>query len=218
MSVLTPAPRQPKKTSPVLITDPELAQETLAKREASDGDRWNEVWDGVLVMPTLPNDEHQEIQCRLLLPLTLLFEMTGLGRVRAGVNVTDRHPDWTQNFRCPDVVVYSPGNPAVNHGTHWVGGPDFAVEILSPGDLSRDKLPFYAKVNTREVIIVDRDPWALELYQLVSGTLQPAGRADLAAPAVLASGVLPLTFQLQGASPRPAILVTHTATGQMWKA
>ncbi|HJZ55852.1 MAG TPA: Uma2 family endonuclease, partial [Gemmataceae bacterium] len=179
---------------PLLITDPELVKETRARREASDGDKWNEVWDGVLVMPTLPNDEHQEIQGRLLFPLTMLFEMTGTGKVRPGVNVTDRHPDWTQNFRGPDLVVYLPGNPAVNHGTHWVGGPDFLVEIMSPGDLARDKLAFYAKVNTREVLIVDRDPWAMELYQLGAGMLRLAGRSDPSNPAVLTSGVLPLTF------------------------
>jgi Uma2 family endonuclease len=214
MNVLTPMQSQRKTTSPVLITDPELAQETLARREASDGDKWNEVWDGVLVMPTLPNDEHQEIQTLLLVPLVLL----NLGKVRAGVNVTDRHPDWKENFRCPDVVVYLAGNPAVNHGAHWLGGPDFAVEILSPGDLARDKLPFYAKVNTREVLIIDRDPWSLELYQLASGQLQLAGRSDLSDPAVLASAVLPLNFQLQPGGPRPKILVTHPSTGQTWTA
>jgi Uma2 family endonuclease len=165
-------------------------------------------------MPTLPNDEHQEIQGNLLVPLIVLK----LGKARPGVNVTDRHPDWKENYRCPDVVVYLDGNPAVNHGTHWLGGPDFLVEIISPADVARDKFDFYAMVSTREVLIVGRDPWALELYQLAAGTLQPAGRSDLANPAVLASGVLPLTFQLQAGAPRPTILVTHTATGQTWTA
>jgi Uma2 family endonuclease len=134
------------------------------------------------------------------------------------VNVTDRHPDGMENHRCPDVVLYLSANPATNYGTHWLGGPDFLVEIISEGDLAWDKLPFYAKVNTREVLIVDRDPWALELYRLAAGVLQPAGRSDLANPSVLASGVLPLTFQLQAGTPRPAIHIAHTATGQMWTA
>jgi hypothetical protein len=38
----------------VLVTDPELAAETRAKRATADSNKWNEVWDGVLVMPTLP--------------------------------------------------------------------------------------------------------------------------------------------------------------------
>ena len=32
--------------------------------------------------------------------------------------------------------------------------------------MSREKLDFYAKVGTREVLILDRDPWSLELYAL----------------------------------------------------
>lgn len=197
-----------------LLTDPEMERKARAGRAGTDGEKWDEVWDGVLVMPTLPNDEHQEIQGNLLVPLIVLK----LGKARPGVNVTDRHPDWKENYRCPDVVVYLDGNPAINHGSHWVGGPDFLVEIISEGDLAWDKLAFYAKANTREVLIVDRDPWALELYQLAGGKLQLAGRSDLANTAVLASGVLPLTFQLRPGTPRPVIHITHTATGQTWTA
>ena len=200
--------------SAVLITDPDLAEQTRRKRSTSDGDKWNEVWDGVLVMPTLPNDEHQEIQANLVVTLMALK----LGKVRAGVNVADRHPDWMENFRGPDVVLYLPSNPAINYGTHWLGGPDFLVEIISPGDRSSDKLEFYAKVNTREVLIVDRDPWALELYQLRNGKLELAGRSELANPAILASGVMPLAFQLRPGPDRPIIDVTHAATGQSWTA
>ena len=200
--------------SSVLVTDPDLAEKTRAKRSTSDGDKWNEVWEGVLVMPTLPNDEHQEIQGNVLVPLILLK----LGKARPGVNVTDRHPDWMENFRGPDIVVYLPNNPATNYGSHWHGGPDFLVEIISPGDLAWDKLDFYAKVNTREVFIVDRDPWALELYQLRGAKLKLAGRSDLANPAVLASSVLPLTFQLREGTPRPIIHIAHTSNGQTWSA
>lgn len=200
----------------VLVRDPELASELVATRKKSDGDKWNEVWDGVLVMPTLPNDEHQELQCRLLFPLALLIEFPGLGKVRAGVNVTDRHPDWMENFRGPDVVVYLKGNPAVNHGSHWVGGPDFLVEIASPGEAPRLKNDFYAKVGAREVLVIDRDPWALELYQLADGELRSAGRSTPDQPAALASGVLPLTFSLRPHDPRPIIDVSHPATGQSW--
>src|SRR5262249_5275685 len=85
----------------VLITDPVWAQQLRAEREKCDGDKWSEVWDGVHVLPTLPDDEHQEIQGRLLLPLILLIGAPGLGKVRPGVNVTDRHPDWMENYRGP---------------------------------------------------------------------------------------------------------------------
>ena len=198
----------------VLITDPEWGLELRAEREKQDGDKWNEVWNGVLVMPTLPNDEHQEIQANLIVPLVL----AGLGKVRGGVNVTDRHPDWKENFRGPDVVVYLPGNPAINYGTHWLGGPDFLVEIISPGDMAWDKLEFYAEVKTQEVMIVDRDPWRLELYRLNDGVLELAGSSDLENPAVLTSRVLPFTFQLVEGPKRPTIRMVNTGTGQVWTA
>jgi len=196
----------------VQLNDPKIEHSDPEKLDSSDGEKWSEMWDGVYVMPTLPNDEHQEIQAHLVFALMSV----GLGKVRAGVNVADRHPDWKYNFRGPDVVVYLAGNPAVNHGSHWVGGPDLAVEIVSPDEDPRAKIDFYAAVNTRAVLVIDRDPWALELYHLAGGRLVPAGRSDAATPAVLASGVLPLTFQLRDGTPRPTILVTHTATGQTW--
>ncbi|HYH65486.1 MAG TPA: Uma2 family endonuclease [Urbifossiella sp.] len=202
----------------VLITDPVWGMELRAVREREDGDKWNEVWDGVLVMPSLPNDEHQEIQANLLLPLLTVIGVPGLGKVRAGVNVTDRHPDWKSNYRGPDVVVYLTGNPAVNHGNHWVGGPDFLVEITSPGEDPRLKNDFYARVRSREVLVIDRDPWSLELFQLAGGVLQSVCRSETANPVVLESGVLPLSFQLRIAAPRPLVVVTHRQTGETWTA
>ena len=201
-----------------LVTDPDLERGLRAGRAASDGDKWNEVWDGVLVMPTLPNVEHQLIQAKLVVAVSLTVATAPKGDACAGVNVTDRHPDWKENYRGPDLVVYLEGNPAVNHDTHIVGGPDFLVEIISPGEDPRQKLDFYAKVKTREVLIVDRYPWALELYQFSGGKLSLVGRADVGNSAVLASGVLPLRFELRDGTPRPTILVTHTATGQTWTA
>jgi Uma2 family endonuclease len=203
---------------PVLILDPELERELRASHDSPERDRFNEVWDGVLVMAPLPNDEHQEIQAGLLVPIYDTIQVAGLGRVRAGVNVSDRHTDWTKNYRGPDVVAYLTGNPAVNHGTHWTGGPDFLVEVISPGEDPYAKFEFYARIGSREVLIVERDPWALELHQLQSGRLVPAGRSDTTNPATLASAVLPLTFRLEAATPRSRIVVTHTATGQMWTA
>ena len=92
------------------------------------------------------------------------------------------------------------------------------MEITSPGEDPRLKLDFYAKVKTREVLIVDRDPWAVELYQLQGGKLVSAGKSDAATLAVLASGVLPVNFRVQPGKDRPTILVTHKSTGQTWTA
>jgi hypothetical protein len=46
---------------PVLVNDPDIAERLKAEREASGAHHHDEVWEGIYVMPPLPNDEHQEI-------------------------------------------------------------------------------------------------------------------------------------------------------------
>ena len=72
--------------------------------EASGDSKYDETWNGVVIMAPLPNDEHQELQLALSVPLFELIQLAGLGKVRPGVNVTDRHDDWRLNYRGPDVV------------------------------------------------------------------------------------------------------------------
>jgi Uma2 family endonuclease len=199
-----------------LILDHELGDRLRAERAAHGSDRWDEVWDGVYVMSPLPNDEHQEMVTALATVFQITIRWTDRGQVRAGVNVSDRDEDWKQNYRCPDVAVFLRGGHAVNRGTYWLGGPDFAVEVVSPDDQSRDKIPFYEQVGVRELLVIDRDPWALELYRLRDGRLALAATSTLDRPEVLRSEVVPLTFRLVAASPRPLIEVVHEATGQRW--
>src|SRR5262245_28711211 len=85
--------------------------------------------------------------------------------VYAGVNISDREVNWTDNYRFPDVAVFEAGNRAKNCGSHFCGGPDLAIEIVSHGDRSRQKLGFYAQVGVRELWIVDREPWKTEIYE-----------------------------------------------------
>jgi Uma2 family endonuclease len=202
----------------VVIQDQDTAKSFVAERKRLGLDRWDEVWDGVLVVPPLPNNEHQQLVMRLSSPFLGLVDWDRGDQALPGANVSDRVKGWDKNYRCPDVVVCLAGGQAKDCGTHWCGGPDFLIEIVSPGEDPQLKFDFYAKVKTREVLIVGRDPWALELYQLRRGKLRLAGRSDRANPGVLASGVLPLTFQLKNAKPRPTILIAHAGTGQTWTA
>jgi hypothetical protein len=202
----------------VLITDPELAADVRRARAESDGDRWTEVWEGLVVMPALPNNEHQILVMRLGVPFAAVVDWAAGDSVQPGANVSDREVGWKQNYRCPDVVVALAGGRAKDCGTHWSGGPDLVVEIQSPSDEPRDKLDFYTAVGSREVLVIDRDPWALELYRLDGGALLSIGRSDESNPAVIESAVLPLTFQLRAGTPRPVVVVTHRATGQTWTA
>jgi len=202
---------------PVLILDPYLEQRIRTERNDPKANRYDEVWEGVLVVIPLPNNEHRHIVAVVCYALCSVVNKDTKDCVFPGVNVSDRDADWLSNYREPDIAVYLATNPAKNSGTHWVGGPDLAVEIVSPGEDPHDKLDFYAKVNTREVLIVDRNPWMLELYQLQGGKLILAGKSEVANAAVLASWVLPIAFQLQAGTPRPTILLTHLGTKQTWK-
>ncbi len=119
-----------------LIRNSDLEEQLRAERHARGLDRWDEIWEGTYVMPPFPNDEHQFLQSRLNTILDLVIGMRGLGEVRAGVNVSDRVDDWTKNYRCPDLAVFLNGTKARNLKTHWLGGPDFAIEVVSPDDSS----------------------------------------------------------------------------------
>jgi Uma2 family endonuclease len=199
-----------------LVLDPAVEERIKAERAASGGDRYDEVWEGVYMMAPLADDEHQDLQTQLGGVLLVRVGWTGLGQVRTGVNVSDREDDWTKNYRCPDVAVFLPGTKARNCDTFWLGGPDFAIEIISRGDRSRDKFDFYAKVGVRELLLVDRHPWALEFYKLVGNQMQLQTRSTLASPAVIASNLVPLTFQLAPGQPRPRIKVTDVDGTQNW--
>jgi Uma2 family endonuclease len=203
---------------PVRIEDPVYAQRILADREKQFPNNRDEVWEGVFVLLPMPNNEHQRIVSRMSSALSALIDWDAGDQVLPGANVSDWDADWMKNYRDPDVVVYLAINPAKNSNTHWVGGPDLLVEVVSPGEDPRLKLDFYAKVNTREVLIVDRDPWALELYQLGGGKLVLAGKSDETNPIILTSGVLPLTFGLQPGTPRPNIHLAHTTDACTWTA
>ncbi|MEM9702221.1 MAG: Uma2 family endonuclease, partial [Planctomycetota bacterium] len=96
-----------------------------------------------------------------------------------------------------------PGNTAEAKVSHWLGGPDLAVEILSEGDLALEKLPFYASVGVRELWLLDRDPWRLSCYRLTDGELKPAGATEPGGTAVR-SEVLPLSWTLTSDDP-PAV-------------
>src|SRR5207248_1068970 len=151
------------------------------------------------------NPHHQAIVSWLIFILQTLIGTTGMGQVVPGVNVSDRDADWTHNYRCPDLAVFLRGGSAKRRASHWQGGPDFAVEIASPYDRVREKLPFYETVGVRELLVIDRDPWALELYRLEGGTLRLAGRSTLEQPTDLASTVVPLSLRLTPGEPRPRI-------------
>ena len=202
-----------------MILDPDLEQHLRAERAASGGDRYDEVWEGLYVMSPLADNEHQDLQFELGAAIKNAVGAKAKFKVYCGANVSDREDQWEHNYRCPDVVVFAPGTAAKNCGTHWCGGPDFAVEITSPHDRSREKLDFYGKIGVRELLIVDRSTWTLELYRLHGHELKLDGTSAVADHHSLASHVLGVAFRLlpvQSDQSRPAIELIKSDGSQSW--
>jgi Uma2 family endonuclease len=200
----------------LVICDPPTCDRIVNERQALGLDGYDEVWDGDYVISPLANDEHQDVTTGLVVIIGVVVRWTGLGEVRAGINISDRKERWTENYRVPEIAVFLQNTKAVNCGTHWFGGADFTAEIISKGDLTREMLPFYSKIGTRELLIVDRFPWALELYGLKRKKLRLVGRSTADSPTWLRSTVLPLSFRLVAGTPRPQIEVRHHDSEQAW--
>jgi hypothetical protein len=108
----------------LLIRDCSISRRMIARRKALGHDRYDEVWNGVYIMSPIPNDEHQQLVSHMTYIMEDVIGLPGLGDVRPGINLSDRVKGWKKNYRVPDVVVFLKGGIAVNHGTHWCGGPD----------------------------------------------------------------------------------------------
>jgi Uma2 family endonuclease len=198
-----------------LIVDPRVSERLINERRAHGADRYDEVWGGVYVMSPAPNDEHQELATRFARPLLEVVEDPGLGVVRIGINLASDPDDWENDYRVPDVAVFLNDSRAVCHGTFWSGPPDFLVEIISPWDKTRDKLEFYSVQGTRELLLVDRDPWQLELYRLQAGQLALVAQASVGDEAIDGE-VLRLRFRLLPGTARPTIEIVSMDLQRSW--
>jgi Uma2 family endonuclease len=199
-----------------LIVDPRVSERLIEERRAHGADHFDEVWEGVYVMAPAPNDEHQELSTRLARPLLEMIEDPGLGVVRIGINLASDPDNWEDDYRVPDVTVFLKNSPAVCHGTFWSGPPDFVVEIISPWDKTREKLDFYSKIGAREVLLVDRDPWHLELYRLQGTGLALVANVSPGEAKPIESQVLPMRLRLILGEPRPTIEIFALDLNRSW--
>lgn len=196
-----------------LIADPEAEERLLgdfiADRKAKGLDRFDEVWEGTYVVMPLPNNEHQILAVLVAALFVELVTKAGRGVVTGPTNLTDRRTNWTENFRAPDVAVFLKDGTAENRDTHWLGGPDLAIEIVSRGDRSEQKLGFYASVGTREVLLVERDPWRLRLFRAAGGVMATAGQVAVGDDP-LRTETVPLSWALENnvEGERPKLVLT----------
>jgi Uma2 family endonuclease len=198
-----------------LILDPRLEDRLKEQRRAWGADRYDEVWEGTYMMAPMPNTEHQQIVTRLVSVLQEVVAGPGRGQVFAGVNLAGFREDWENDYRVPDVAVFLHAGAAEDRDSHWRGAADFLVEITSPGDRTREKLAFYGRIGVKELLLIERQPWSLELYRGRENRLHPVAHGA-AGGQVLASQSVPLGFQLVAGEARPEIQVTHPEAGRAW--
>jgi Uma2 family endonuclease len=188
-------PRPEFVTPTARILEPALVRQLIAQRQQLGIDKYDEVWDGVYVVTPLPTNPHQALVTDLTTILNGLVKEERRGTVLAGANVSDRREGWEHNFRGPDVVVVLRGGTAVDCGTHWMGGPDFLVEIQSPGDDTDEKIPFYEQLRVRELLVIHRDRRTLRLYRHNGEQFSAVPLVAFQRGRWLRSEVLPLAFR-----------------------
>lgn len=158
----------------------------IVDRRASASSQWDEVWEGVLHMPPMPNGTHQDFSLALAMYLTMHWARPRKGLVRQEVNLTTEADasEWQRNYRIPDLVLVSADRRGIDRNEVMVGAPLVVVEIASPGDESREKLGFYAGLGVPEVWIFDRDTKELEAYLLVEEVYEvtPVGESWWTSP------------------------------------
>lgn len=131
----------------------------LEERRRLGLDTRDELWEGVLHMVPPPAWRHSVIQGHLYSALLQIARRRGLdGACEGGVFAAEK------NWRVPDIVFARA--EAAAESVPRLDGAELVVEILSPDDESRDKLPFYAKVGVREVWLVEPATREVELLAL----------------------------------------------------
>ncbi|SRR5579885_759436 len=196
--------------SEVRILDPGLSREYIRQRQERGLDQYDEVWEGVYVVPPLANNPHQSLATALASILFYVINLENRGQAQAGANVSDRRDGWEHNYRDPDVVVVLNEGRAVDCGTHWMGGPDFLIEVQSPRDDTEEKIPFYSELQVRELLVIHRDTRHLRLFRHDGEQLTLVAESDPRGRCWLKSEVVPLSFRRKPGRGNPQVEVRRT--------
>ncbi len=130
----------------VLDPPPVELKALLERRKRLDQDRHDEIWEGVYHMAPAPRNAHADVQQQLAELLGPLARLAGLHPLIAGeLNIGE-----PEDFRVPDGALLRDRQPATWHPTAAL-----VVEIVSPGDETWQKPPFYAAHHIDELLILD---------------------------------------------------------------
>ncbi len=151
----------------VLDPPPPQLEDLLERRRRMGADRRDEVWAGVYHMVPGPSGAHSLTVQQVAVLLDAPARAAGL-HVSVTFNMGAE-----DDFRIPDLGVHR-GSP---RGI-WIPTAAIAVEILSPGDETWEKLPFYAEHDVDELVIVDLQPHTVTWLALREGEYLPVDRSE----------------------------------------
>jgi hypothetical protein len=154
-----------------LLSDPLPAevQQLLDRRRRLGQDRKDEVWTGVLHMVPAPSHSHSALGAQVISVLRNPATAAGL-EVTLDFNLGGS----TNDFRVPNGGLHRPGAAEMWHPTAAL-----VLEILSPGDETWEKLPFYAAHDVDEILIVDPDDQKIHWLALADGDYKPIEQSRL---------------------------------------
>ncbi|MGH2898514.1 MAG: Uma2 family endonuclease [Solirubrobacteraceae bacterium] len=158
-------------TTLVLGSPPPELEALLERRRRAGVDRLDEVWQGVLHMVPGPSSKHARITHQLAgVLLDAPARTAGLVPAMGDFNLGESEHD----FRVPDGGLLRPGASGV-----WLPTAALVVEIIAPGDESREKLGFYAERHVDEVLLVDCAEHTVTWLALRDGDYDPIERSGL---------------------------------------
>jgi len=141
----------------------------LRRRHRLGHDLLDEVWDGEYHMIPAPAGRHARIVQQLAEILGPAARRAGLAPMISIFNLGEPN-----NYRVPDGGVFRESKDHMYYPTAAL-----VVEVVSPGDETWDKLPFYAGRNVDELLIVDPQRRSVDWLALEDNGYQPVERSRL---------------------------------------
>ncbi len=153
----------------LFVTDPPpVVDDWLTRRRALGQDRFDEVWEGEYHVAPGPSGAHARVDDEIAAALRPQARRAGLAGASA-CNIGT-----PSDFRVPDRAYFRDGGLDV-----WNPTAAIVVEIVSPGDESRQKFAFYHRVGVEEVLIVDPDARTAEWFTRGPEAFRPADGSTL---------------------------------------
>ncbi len=156
---------------PTLVADPAPVevQALLERRHRLGLDHRDEMWEGVYRMNPPPSFAHQRVAEQLAALLGPLARAAGLEPLIREFGLGE-----AEDYRVPDGGLHRPGADGV-----WYPTAALVLEIVSPGDDTQKKLPFYATHGVDELSIVHPQEHAVHWLGLRGESYEPIASSAL---------------------------------------